>query len=51
MNLYFGRHDPRVQIIWWGAWRGIRWHRWSPAYAKFFRGSLLLGWLELRVWR
>lgn len=49
--------DRRVRLIWWGRW-GWRhrsawclWYRWPPALATFFVGSVLLGPLEIRIWR
>lgn len=43
---------PKLQIVWWfPAWKGVRWHRWSGGVASILRGSLLLGYVELRFWR
>jgi hypothetical protein len=42
---------PKLQVIVWGRWHGVRWHRWTGAYALIFSGSLMLGWVELRFWR
>jgi len=48
VNVYAGSRWPRVQVILWRGWKGLRWHRWrSPVLA----GSLLIGWIEVRVWR
>ncbi len=45
------RMPPKLQIIPWREWHGVRWHRWGGSYDKIFYGSLLLGWIELRFWR
>jgi hypothetical protein len=42
---------PKVQIIVWRDWHGVRWHRWRGGIGQILRGSLLLGWIEIRVWR
>lgn len=39
------------QAIWWRTWHGLRWVRWTGGLDRIYRGSLLLGWLELRFWR
>jgi hypothetical protein len=41
----------RVQFIMWRDWRGFGWHRWQGGISTILFGSLLLGWLEVRVWR
>jgi hypothetical protein len=42
----------KVQAIWWRDWHGLKWHRWqSKRLNQIWRGSLMLGWLEIRVWR
>lgn len=46
------RVPPRVQVIFWRGWQGVRWHNWrGAAIGQILRGSLLLGWVELRFWR
>ncbi len=45
------RTYPRVQVIWWRAWKGVGWHRWPGKLDAIFRGSLCLGFVELRFWR
>lgn len=45
------RVPPRVQIILWRSWRGLRWHRWTGGIGLILRGSLILGCVELRFWR
>lgn len=42
---------PKWQVIFWRSWKGLRWHRWTGSYAAILRGSLILGWVEFRVWR
>ena len=58
------RWDPRQivtwrisnhsQIIWWGAfshWQHWGWGKWRGSLAKVYRGAILLGPLEIRIWR
>jgi hypothetical protein len=41
-----------VQVIWWGWGRwSCRWHRWRGHLDRLIRGSLLVGPLELRIYR
>jgi hypothetical protein len=49
MHLNIG-NPPRVQIICWRAWR-LRWHRWQGSISKILWFSVLLGPVEVRVWR
>lgn len=42
---------PRAQVIFWREWKGLRWHRWQGKMGVLFRGSLILGWIEIRIWR
>lgn len=53
MNIRWpGRRFPIVQLIWWGKSKGLCWHRWkTPSLYRIFRGSLVIGRLEIRVWR
>jgi hypothetical protein len=41
----------RAQIILWGAYRGFRVKQWKGALGQFFRFSVLLGPIEIRVWK
>jgi len=43
---------PKVQYIWWfPEWKGFRRHMWPGNMSKILHYSILLGWLEIRVWR
>lgn len=46
------RVPPRVQVIFWRDWKGLKWHRWGTGgIGCILFGSLLLGWVEFRFWR
>ena len=50
-NLGIKRMPPKLQVIFWESWKGVRWHRWQGGIDTILRGSLLLGFIELRFWR
>lgn len=45
------RIPPKMQVIVWREWKGLRWHHWEGGVGTILRGSLLLGFIELRFWR
>lgn len=42
---------PRFQVLVWPAWKGIGWRSWTGGIGRILRGSLVLGWVEVRLWR
>jgi hypothetical protein len=43
----------RLQFVWWfWDWQGLKIHDWKdPHNVLPFRYSVILGWLEIRVWK